>query len=61
VYVGTGPRRLRLNSVGLARNGFDEGTIHQLQQWVESGSDELPAIAAAQAEIARYRELSGRR
>lgn len=61
VYVGTGPRRLRLNSVGLSRNGFDEGTVRQLEQWVESGSSELPNIAAVQGDIARYKELSGRR
>jgi UDP-N-acetylglucosamine acyltransferase len=61
VYVGTGPRRLRLNSVGLSRNGFDEATVQQLQQWVESGSNELPEIAAVQADIRRYKENSGRR
>jgi hypothetical protein len=61
VYVGTGPRRLRLNSVGLSRNGFDEGTVRLLEQWVESGRGELPDIAAVQGDIARYKALSGRR
>jgi UDP-N-acetylglucosamine acyltransferase len=61
VYVGTGPRRLRLNSVGLSRNGYNDATIQQLQHWVESGSEELPDIAAVRDDITRYKQFSGRR
>jgi UDP-N-acetylglucosamine acyltransferase len=61
VYVGTGPRRLRLNTVGLSRNGHDEATIGQLQQWVESNDKELPEIAALHDDISRYKKFSGRR
>jgi UDP-N-acetylglucosamine acyltransferase len=61
VYVGTGPRRLKLNKVGLSRAGFDEGAIYQLEQWVASGDSMPQGIPAADEIVARFRQYAGRR
>ena len=61
VYVGTGPRRIKLNKVGLSRAGFDEGTIYQLEQWIDSGRIETPDIPALNDLVARFKQHAGRR
>ena len=61
VCVGAGPQRLRLNTIGLSRSGYDADTIERLQAWADSGSTELPELPALNGDLARFKALSGRR
>jgi UDP-N-acetylglucosamine acyltransferase len=61
VYVGTGPQRLRLNSVGLSRSGYDTDILQDLQRWADTDDAELPDLPVLRADIDRFKELSGRR
>lgn len=61
VYVGTGPRRIKLNKVGLSRAGFDDATIYQLEGWLNSGEALPPSIPAIDELVHRFTSHAGRR
>jgi UDP-N-acetylglucosamine acyltransferase len=61
VYVGTGPRRLKLNKVGLSRAGFDEATICQIEESLSAGEALPSGVAGLEDLIARYKKYAGRR